>query len=181
MRRGLLWGALFVAITPHQGQTQEPVRAGMVGRAKVGKPAPEVVLNYFTANGPGPADQPFRLTAELGRVLVIVFGPAGELDWWRSVSAGADTAWSGAYLVGVVRDDPDVVGRVASLLSNVRTKLLADPGGQGWRRYGVSRNQRALFVVGDDGRIVLAKGQFDPSAATEVALVTKAVRDAGSR
>jgi peroxiredoxin len=156
-----------------QGQT--PVRAGMVGQAKVGKTAPELVLGYFTAAGPGPADQPFRLSAELGRVLVLVFGPASQADWWRAVALVADSAWPGATLVGIARDGPAAVAELARAMPNERLKLLADSGGQAWRSFGVARKERRAFVVADDGRIVASLPTFDPGRPPAVAEVTRAV------
>lgn len=174
----VLGAVMLTALAMASGQAQEPVRAGMVGRAKIGKPAPEVVLRYFTAAGPGPADQPFRLSAELGRVLVLVFGPSDQSDWWRSVAGVADSAWAGATLVGVTRQGPDLVAGLAQAMPNDRIKLLADSTGHAWRAFGVTRRDRRAFVVADDGRIVAAVSGFDPTELPAVTAVGRAIRSA---
>ena len=170
--------AVLTTLAIASGQAQEPIRAGMVGRARVGKPAPEVVLRYFTAAGPGPAEQPFRLSAELGRVLVVVFGPADQADWWRSVAGVADSSWAGATLIGVTRQGPSVVVGLAQTMPNDRIKLLADSTGQAWRAFGVARRDRRAFVVADDGRIVAELPGFDPAEPPAVTAVGRAIRSA---
>lgn len=155
---------------------QEPLRAGLMGKPRVGAPAPDFVLPYFTAGGPGPADQPFRRSAELGRVLVIVFGPVGDAGWWQGVAAAADTAWSGAFPVGVVRGLPAEVARIATGLPTDRLKLLADRDGEAGRKYGIGRTDRAAFVVADDGTVVLGRGRFDPATGGSVAAISGALR-----
>jgi len=171
--------ALAAAVGTESGYSQEPIRAGVVGRPKPGQRAPEIVLPYFTSAGPGPADQPFRRSAELGRVLVIVFGPRNESQWWSAVAAAADSAWPAAVLVGVVRGTPGEVALVAGGLPNDRAKLLADSTGHAGRAFGVGANGRAAFVVGDDGRVGFVSERFDPNAATTVARIATAVRPDG--
>ena len=60
---------------PSASQAQEPVKAHVMGDPMPGREAPAFSLPYLTAEGPGPADQPFKLRAELGRVVVLAFVP----------------------------------------------------------------------------------------------------------
>ncbi|MBL8986588.1 MAG: redoxin domain-containing protein [Gemmatimonadetes bacterium] len=141
-------------------QAQErPLRAGVLGSPTVGKPAPDVVLPYFLPTGPGPTDQPFRLSAELGRVVVLVLG--GGLDsasraGWREVAERARGLGGRSVVVaGVVRAGAEaVLGLSVGLDTDL--KLLADPDGRVHRTYGLGRGGRvwAGFVVADDGRLV---------------------------
>lgn len=165
--------ALLLSVAGVAG-AQEPVRAGLVGKPRVGQRAPEIVLPYFTSLGPGPVDQPFRLSAELGRVVVLVFGPANA-DWWRTVAGVADSAWAGAILIGVIRSASSVVGTLASGLPNDRAKLLPDSEGQAGRSYGVRRGEAAAVVVADDGRVARGAGGFTPTAASDVTAIEAAV------
>src|SRR5262245_25168902 len=73
MMTGLVVGSLLTA--PPVGAQ---LKAALVGDPKVGEDAPDFALSYLTAQGPGPADQPFRLRAELGRTVVLLF--ATSLD-----------------------------------------------------------------------------------------------------
>ncbi|MGE3617839.1 MAG: hypothetical protein AB7L66_18350, partial [Gemmatimonadales bacterium] len=89
------------------GVAAQSLRAGVLGSPAIGKAAPPLELPYVTADGPGPADQPFRLGAELGRVVILVFGGGNDstrVAGWRQAAA-AVTPMLGRSVVaaGVVR------------------------------------------------------------------------------
>jgi len=137
---------------------QEPLRAGVLGSPTVGRSAPEIVLPYFTAQGPGPADQPFRLGAELGRVVILVFG--GKADSaaagdWAAVKARTDSlVGRNVIAAGLIRGSPERTLEIAAGLPDF--KLLADQDGRAHRNYGIAESTRSwsAFVVSDDGRLV---------------------------
>jgi peroxiredoxin len=159
---------------------QEPVRAGLMGTPRPGSEAPDFTLPYFTVAGPGPADQPFRRSAELGRKLVLVFGTTRDTTWWRAVAAAADSAWPGAFAVGVVRASAAEVERVATGLPSDRLKLLADPENEAGRKYGVGRKGESAFVIADDGRVLLVRGSFSPSDRGGVGAIARALSGVSS-
>lgn len=132
---------------------QEPVRAGVVGTDRVGRPAPALVGRYFNANGPGPIDQPFRLSAELGRVVVVLLGPVSDTAGWRSAVAAAESLPAAAVVVGVVREAEDGVAGLATRLNSPRLKFLADPTGQSHRAFAAKTSSWTAVVVDDTGRI----------------------------
>lgn len=153
--------ALVVFATGVAVAQERPLRAGVLGSPSVGKPAPEVVLPYFQATGPGPVDQPFRLSAELGRVVVLVMG--GGLDSvsrteWRQVAERVGgLAGRSVVAVGVVRAPAEgVLGLAVGVGTEI--KFLADPDGRVHRNWGLGRGPRswAGFVVADDGRLLWA-------------------------
>jgi hypothetical protein len=137
---------------------QEPLRAGVLGSPTIGRAAPEVVLPYFTSLGPGPTDQPFRLGAELGRVVILVFGGKADsaaADDWASIKARTDSlVGRNVVAAGLLRAGPDRTLEIATGLPDF--KLLADKEGRAHRTYGISESTRSwsIFVVGDDGRLV---------------------------
>src|SRR4051812_19514237 len=74
---------------------QAQLKAGLVEDPKVGQDAPDFTLAYLTAEGPGPAGQPFHLRAELGHTVVLVFGtspePAAMQKEWETLVAARDS------------------------------------------------------------------------------------------
>jgi len=167
IRNWVVAGALALAwVVSLEGQEQRP-RLGVMGSPREGRPAPAVVAPYLTPSGPGPADQPFRLAAELGRVVILVI--AGGVDSasgpaWRQVEDGlTDLMSPRVILVGAVRGSSTDVAELARGLRAVElepggplpTKLLADADGGIHRAYGMGTRDRGwtTFVIADDGRI----------------------------
>lgn len=131
--------ALLVAAPPgvREGAAQErtggAIRVRVVGAPRVGKEAPQVEAPYVTREGPGPADQPFRLSAELGRAVVILIG--AEDPFLRELGARAGTGMPGIQVAVLVREE---VARAAEHAAALDTpfKLLADPQGEIHRSFG---------------------------------------------
>ena len=163
-----MWASLsLVAAAPLAAQD---LKAGLMGSPAPGREAPGIVLPYFTAAGPGPANQPFRLSAELGRVVVLVFDAREDnasAAKWAEVTARLDSlAGSTVALVGVVHAGAGPTQVLATGQAG-QLKFLADSLGLVHRRYGVGRGARhwLLVVVADDGRVVSAGPiQFGSSA-----------------
>ncbi len=129
--------ALLVAAPggAREGEAQERtgIRVRIVGAPSVGREAPQVEAPYVTRGGPGPADQPFRLSAELGRGVVILIG--AEDEFLRELGARAGAQMPGIQVAVLVRED---VARAAEHAAALDTpfKLLADPGGEIHRSFG---------------------------------------------
>src|SRR5262245_6429780 len=84
------------------------LKLALVGDPKVGQDAPDFSLSYITSQGPGPADQPFRLRAELGRKVVLVFGTSKDQvkmrEGWQALAASRDSLFGPDVVVtGLVR------------------------------------------------------------------------------
>lgn len=140
----------------------QKLRASVVADPTMGKPAPEIVLPYWLSGTPGPADQPFRLGAELGRVTVLAFGNRVGQRGWADVAARADSTGSPRVaLVAVAWAHPADLG---PLSGSSRLKILADSLHLVHRAYGVGFSDGwAFFVVGDDGRLIWRARQVDVS------------------
>lgn len=142
MRGGRLSGlaglaVLLVAAPPgaKDGAAQERtgIRVRVVGSPSVGREAPQVEAPYVTRAGPGPSDQPFRLSAELGRAVIILIG--AEDEFLRELGARADSAMPGIQVAVLVREDlARAAGHAAAL--DTPFKLLADPDGEIHRSFG---------------------------------------------
>lgn len=143
--------------------TAQKIRATLMADPTVGRPAPEIVLPYWVNGVPGPADQPFRLGAELGRVTVLAFGNRVGQRGWAEVAARADSTGSPRVaLVAVAWAHPADLG---PLSASSRLKILADSLHLVHRAYGVGFSDGwAFFVVADDGRLLWRARQVDVSA-----------------
>jgi len=72
---------------------------------RTGRSAPAIVLPYATADSAGPVTQPFDLSKELGRVVVLLFYPgdsaATAAEDWRAVLQHEQTTLDGSVVHGV--------------------------------------------------------------------------------
>lgn len=182
----LLWPVLGIwcastGVVPASSQ-EPPLRAAVIGAPRVGQEAPDFSLSYVTAAGPGPADQPFHLRAELGRVVVLVFAgaPSDTLvhGLWEYLVANDQSTFHPATVVaGVFRAGSGPVQTLAASLGG-RFKFLPDSLGRIHRRFGVAggRYPATVFVVGYDGRVVYQSGAFRVDNAAEVERLKEAVR-----
>jgi len=154
---------------------------------RVGHAAPALTLPYATAEGLGPADQPFVLTKELGRVVVIAFYPGdftpGCTAEWRTFRDRADTLFgAGVIVVGISRDSLGSHQRFAQELK-LPFKLLSDPDLAVARRYAAldgSRAKRVVVVVGRDGRVRFVDSTFsavDPESYAHLAAAVAAAKE----
>lgn len=188
--QGLAWPALgiwYAAMATVPASSQEPpLRAAVMGAPRVGQEAPDFTLSYVTAAGPGPADQPFHLRAELGRVVVLVFAgsPSDTLVqglWEYLVANDPSTFHPATVVAGVFRAGFGPVQTLASSLGG-RFKFLPDSLGRIHRRFGVAGGgyPATVFVVGYDGRVVYQSGAFRVENAVEVERLREAVRRGAS-
>lgn len=165
------WLAVVGLVAAMPAGAQDRLRVGVVGNPAIGSPAPELVLPYYTIAGAGPIDQPFRLSAELGRVVVLVFGPAADSAGWAAIGAQADSLGAAAVMAGVLKTTPRVAEQVAGRLTSSRLKVLADSAGRGHRRFGARPGRWEAFVIDDAGRVAFRVGfeSGSPEALGKVA------------
>jgi len=149
---------------------QEPVRAYLVGDPLPGQDAPAFELPYVTSEGPGPADQPFAVRAELARVVVLAFcrtaADTATVTLLRELAGRGPELFPGEVVVAAVL--PQGASRLAALASDERVgfKLLADSSGAVRRRYGVDQREFAVYVINPSGRIRWRDLRFNPFLAT---------------
>ena len=149
---------------------------------RVGRSAPALTLPYATAAGIGPADQPFELAKEIGRIVVIAFYPGdftpGCTAEWRAFRDSADTLFgAGVIVVGISRDSLASHQRFAQELQ-LPFKLLSDPDLAVARRYAAvdgSRAMRVVLVVGRDGRVRFVDSAFSSVDAQSYSHLAAAV------
>ena len=160
MSRLLGIGALLLTLArPAAAQAgDQPVRLRLLldDAPSVGRKAPAIVLPYATRSGVGPADQPFTLAREIGRVVVLVFYPgnftaASTAEWQALRERSATLAPEGVVLVGISTDSLVAHVRFASDL-DLPFKLLSDADRAIIQRYGVADGPRARRAARRPGR-----------------------------
>jgi peroxiredoxin Q/BCP len=191
VRRLALLSVLLVACgAPLLAQdADQPIRLRLVldEAPSVGRKAPALVLPYATRHGAGPADQPFALERELGRVVVLVFYPgnftAASTAEWRALRERAATlAPEGVVMVGISTDSLASHVRFAADL-DLPFKLLSDFDRAIIQRYGVAdgpRARRAVVVVGADGTVRYVDPAFavlDPDSYIHLAAEIRAAKE----
>lgn len=191
MTRLLALGALLLTLAmPAAAQDgDQPVKLRLLldDAPSVGRKAPAIVLPYATRSGVGPADQPFSLAREIGRVVVLVFYPgnfiaASTAEWQALRERSATLAPDGVVLVGISTDSLVSHVRFASGL-DLPFKLLSDGDRAIIQRYGVSdgpRARRAVVVVGPDGTVRYLDPAFavlDPESYVHLAAAIRAAKE----
>lgn len=159
-RRAVVWGMAVSAlgmgapVRSLRAQGDPLPRLSLVETPRVGKTAPELMAPYATAGGPGPADQPFRLGAELGRVVVLLFGASDSLI--LALAHGPDSLFAGRRIVAAVatRDAPSVSAARAERLG-VPYKFLTvdDPIVRRWGMNWSPAKGAVAWVVSPLGEI----------------------------
>jgi peroxiredoxin Q/BCP len=163
------------------------IRLGLEEGVKVGREAPMVRLPYATKDGLGPADQPFDLAKELGRVVVLAFYPGdftpGCVAEWQAFRDRAETMFGPDVVVaGISADSLDSHVRFAAEF-DLPFKFLSDPSLTVMRRYSFvdgTRSRRAVVVVGRDGRVRYVDPGFaalDPQSYVHLGAAIKAAKE----
>ena len=177
--------ALFLPVLVPAALAQEPLKAHVMGDPTPGREAPAFSLPYLTAEGPGPADQPFKLGAELGRVVVLAFVPgltdSAAVALVRTFSSQADSLFAGDVVVAAVASTGR--GRLESRAQSlgIRIKVLPDSSEAVRRLYGVSRGSMAAYVIDPLGRISWRNLSLNPYAKATYTTIRDAVRKARER
>jgi peroxiredoxin len=182
-----LTNRLVAVVVILSGAASVPARAqlkvALVGDPKVGQDAPDFSLSYITPQGPGPADQPFRLRAELGRKVVLVFGTSKDQakmrEAWQALAATRDSLFGPDVVVtGLVRWKTEPTRALAAEL-NSSIKLLADSAGDGFRAFGVRRHadRWVAYVINPEGRVAYRSRTFLPSDRAEVLALAAAAKN----
>jgi peroxiredoxin len=147
-----------------------------------GRDAPAFSLPYITAEGPGPSDQPFRLRAELGRVVVLAFVPglsdSAAISLVRTFTSRADSLFGGEVVVASVVSAPGGQLEQAARTLDIRLKLLPDTAGAVRRLYGVTRGSIAVYVINPLGRVSWRDLNVNPYASASYMKIRNAVAKA---
>lgn len=168
MRGVLVLVCLGLPVATHLLAAQEspPIQARLLGDPSPGRDAPPFSLPYATAEGSGPADQPFILRAELGHVVVLAFtagtSDSGAAKLLRTLAAREEfTATDRIVVAGVLAGDAEQLSAFARE-TGVPFKLLADRGDAIRRRFGVARGETGVYVIDPSGRVAWRDTRFNP-------------------
>ncbi len=166
---------LWFAPTRPLGAQAPATKAVLIQDTRPGRRVPDLKMPYVTKGGPGPADQDFRLSAELGRTVVLLFypRPAGtEADSgeWGAVTRLTDSLLArGVVMAAVGPDRPENQVAFASQ-TGFSGKLLSDSNRLHRLRFGLSGDSGwAIFLVDQEGVIRYRDLQFSARDATSLA------------
>lgn len=154
----LMSGLPVLALSAQDSAAPFSIGLRVADEARVGKSAPDIVLRYATRDGLGPADQPFSLRKELGRVVVLAFYPGdftpGCTAEWQALRDRAGELFGPEVVVAGISTD--------SLASHIRFasefdlpfKFLSDPNLIIAQQYDAADGRharRVVVVIGRDG------------------------------
>jgi len=159
--------------------------ARIVKGPETGQRAPDFTLPWANRDAVGAEDQSFRLTDNLGKVVVLAFfqrdftpGSTAEL---QGLAAVADSSGAEVVVVAVSSDSLETHHRFASSLG-VRFMLLSDPDQRVARRYGSDGadgiDRPTVYVIKPDGKISYRDLALDPQDKRELEALRRAVAKA---
>ena len=164
--------------------TRGPPAAFMVSGPDVGRRAPNFRLPWANKDRVGSADQPYELSLDLGKTVVLAFYPrdftSSTTTEMRTFAEQYDSLFGpDVVLVGIGTDSLATHQRFAASL-NLPFRLLTDSGQQVARRYATSDRsgyaRRTVYVVGPDGRVRYRNMRFNPLDQKHFAELGAAVR-----
>ncbi len=171
-------------------ETQGPPTGFLVSGPDAGEMAPEFTLPWATKDSVGPADAPFRLGHQRGKVVVLAFFPrdftSGCTAEMRTFADQFPTMFGEDVVVAGISVDSLTthVGFAQSL--NLPFQLLSDPTQAVARKYGSNGSgdtmRRTVYVLDKDGRVVyrnLRFGALDPTSYDELKAAIREARKQG--
>jgi thioredoxin-dependent peroxiredoxin len=180
----------MVAGSKLQSQTKDTTKgaptAVLVSGPDVGRRAPNFRLPWANKDGVGSADQPYELSLDLGKTVVLAFYPrdftSSSAAEMRTFAEHYDSLFGpDVVVVGIGTDSLATHQRFAASLG-LPFRLLTDSGQQVARRYATSDRsgypRRTVYVVGPDGRVRYRNMRFNALDQKHFAELGAAVRRA---
>ncbi len=174
MRASVLLLTAFAVAAPvalsAQGAKRTPT-AILSGGPEAGRVAPDFTLPWANKDGVGPAESPYQLWRDRGKVVVIAFYPRDftptcTAQFRSFADQHANLFGPDVVVVGVSSDPVDTHGKFAASLG-LPFRLLSDPDQLVARKYGSYGSsgypRRTVYVVGADGRVKYRNMHFDPA------------------
>jgi thioredoxin-dependent peroxiredoxin len=167
-----------------QDSSKGPPTATMVSGPDVGRRAPTFRLPWANQDGTGPAGQPYDLTLDRGKTVVLAFYPrdftSGCTAEMRTFAEQYDSLFGPEVVVlGISTDSLQTHARFAKSL-NLPFRLLSDPHQEVARRYASNDNsgymRRTVYVVGADGKVRYRNIKFNALDPKHYAELGAAVR-----
>ena len=177
-----------IAALPARAQDSAADRptAVMVSGPDVGKRAPTFRLPWANRDGAGPADQPYDLSLDRGKTVVLAFFPrdftSGCTAEMRTFGEQYDSLFGpDVVVVAISTDSLETHSRFASSL-DLPFRLLSDRDQKVARRYGSydasGFSRRTVYVVGPDGAVKYRNLKFNALDPKHYAELGAAVRKA---
>jgi thioredoxin-dependent peroxiredoxin len=161
-----------------------PPTAVLVSGPQVGRTAPAIRLPWANKDAVGPADQPYDLSLDRGKTVVVAFFPrdftSGCTAEMRTFAEQYDSLFGPeVVVVGISTDSLATHTRFASSL-DLPFRLLSDPQQVVARRYGSGDRsgylRRTIYVVGPDGKVQYRNLKFNALDPSHYAELRAAVR-----
>jgi peroxiredoxin Q/BCP len=161
--------------------------AVMVSGPDVGRRAPTFRLPWANRDGIGPADQPYDLSLDRGKTVVLAFFPrdftSGCTAEMKTFAEQYDSLFGPeVVVVGISVDSLATHVRFATSLG-LPFRLLSDPTQEVARRYASNDRsgymRRTVYVVGPDGTVQYRNTRFnalDPSHYAELGTAVRRAR-----
>ncbi len=189
MLRAITAAAVVLSVTaiPRLQAQDSAVRhptAVMVSGPGVGGRAPTFRLPWANQDGVGPADQPYDLSLDRGKTVVLAFYPrdftSGGTAEMQTFAEQYDSLFGPqVVVVGISVDSLQTHRRFAASLG-LPFRLLSDPTQEVARRYASKDRsgymRRTVYVVGPDGKVQYRNTRFNPLDSTHYAALGAAVR-----
>ena len=175
------------AQTSSKDSTLGPPTAVMVSGPEVGRRAPLFRLPWANKDGLGPADEPYDLSLDRGRTVVLAFFPrdftSGCTAEMQTFAEQYDSLFGpDVTVVGISTDSLATHTRFAARL-NLPFRLLSDPQQQVAGRYAAKDRsgymRRVVYVIGPDGKIRYRNMRFnalDPKHYADLAAAVRRTR-----
>lgn len=162
--------------------------ARIVKGPETGQRAPDFTLPWANKDAVGPEEQPFRLTDNLGKVVVLAFfardftpGSTAELQGLATV---AESSGPEVVVVAISSDSLETHRRYASSLG-LSFLLLSDPDQRVARRYGSDGaeglDRPAVYVIRPDGKVSYRDLGLEPGEKKEFESLQRAVTKAAQQ
>jgi len=174
------------AQTPAKDSSSGRPTAVMISGPDVGRRAPPFQLPWANKDGIGPADQPYDLSLDRGKTVVLAFFPrdftSGCTAEMRTFAEQYDSLFGpDVVVVGISTDSLATHTRFAASL-NLPFRLLSDPRQEVARRYAANDRsgylRRVVYVIGPDGKVRYRNLRFNALDPKHYADLGAAVRRA---
>lgn len=181
----ILLGAVPAARAQAEPKQVPTPTARVVKGPETGQRAPDFTLPWASREAIGSEEQSFRLTDNLGKVVVLAFyardftpGSTAEL---QALAALADSSGPEVVVVAISSDSLETHRRFASSLG-LKILLLSDPDQRVARRYGSDGSdgldRPTIYVIKADGKVSYRDLNLDPQDRKEFESVRRAVAKA---
>jgi peroxiredoxin len=182
-----LGGASRVGAQADSRQPPTPT-ARVVKGPETGQRAPDFTLPWASRDTIGSEDQPFRLTDNLGKVVVLAFFARdftpGSIAELQGLAGVADSSGSEVVVVAVSSDSLETHRRFASSIG-IKFLLLSDPDQRVARRYGSDASdgldRPTIYVIKPDGKVSYRDLGLETQDKREYESVRRAVAKAAQQ